>query len=173
MYKNIFLGMITLPAIVFYISCRTSKISNHMEMQHAQEDSGHFAFYKGDSVAYINYFYKNQSKYIGKPLSTLLKDMDFKIYQFSYNGPNKKDGKIYSISLNVNSYYFQRKIDKKKNNIDIEIGIGWQTFVPMDSIIAITRENGPPNYFNWSKKAEAYFSKQIVGNIWLYDYMKR
>ena len=137
------------------------------------QDSSRLSFYKGDTIAYVNFIYRNMAKYVGKPLSVLLKDLDFKINQFIPNVPHKRDGKTYGISLIPGEYWQHRKLDTNGDNQDIALGVGWQSFVLRDSIKLIITANGPPNYYCWSPKAEEYFGKQIVGNLWLYNYMKR
>ncbi|MEQ1554707.1 MAG: hypothetical protein ABL929_11040, partial [Ferruginibacter sp.] len=153
--------------LMFYYSCKITKpiIDNKPNENTPTEilkDSGRLASYNGDTIGYINYIYKNQIKYIGKPLSELLNDLDFKINQFNYVGPHKRDGKIYSVILQANPYGQNGPLDASKINQNMVLGVGLQTFVLQDSIKEITAANGTPNYFNWSKKAETYFSKQIV-----------
>ncbi|MEQ1553576.1 MAG: hypothetical protein ABL929_05320, partial [Ferruginibacter sp.] len=160
--------------ISFYCACNTTKSANITANNTiALQDSNRLSSYKGDTIGYINYIYKNQAKYIGKPLSILLNDLDLKVYQFGYNGPHKRDGKIYSISLNTNAYGNHVRVDKFGNDQEIELGVGFQQYVLHDSIKEIRKLNGTPNYGNWSKKAEEYFGKQIISNLWLYNYMNR
>lgn len=137
------------------------------------KDSIRLAVFKGDTIGYLNYLIRNQEKYRGKPLSVFLNDVDLTIMRFSM-WPNPKDRRIiYNIELSANEMGHPSKIGKNGEIGYIEIGIRWQTYVPYDSIKAINDANGSTDRGRWSKKAEEYFGKQIVGNLWLNYYMKR
>lgn len=169
------IGLTVFGVVFFLFSCQSTKINtgeNQKPFSDTLQDSSHLAFYKGDTISYVNYIVKNQAKYIGKPLSDLLKDLEIPIHTFSYS-PNQKDRyKITNLTLSTKQYNTPPRIINGYDQ-EIEIGIGWQTFVSPDSIKAIKKENGPPDYYNWSEKAKGYFGKQIVGNLWLSGYLKR
>lgn len=174
---NIFSFFSLLILATLCYSCKTSKGFNQTGTTKTAtdtlQDSSKLAFYKGDTIAYVNYIVKNQAKYVGKPLSVLLNDLDFKVHTFGTTTASNNKLKVFSITLSANPYNQPGKLDKNGINQNIELGVGWQTYVPKDSIKAIIVENGPPDYYKWSKRAEEYFGKQIVGNLWLNYYMKR
>lgn len=170
---QLFLG---LSILLFFYACRNSKPtfdSNQKSINiDTLKDSSKLAFYKGDSIAYINFLFKNQNKYIGKPLAYLLKDLDIGIHSFAYSPSANNRFKVTNLILSTASYGSSPRIVNGEVQ-DITIGIGWQTYVLKDSINAIVKANGPPDYYQWSESAKAYFGKQIVGNLWLEYYMKK
>lgn len=169
------MGLVLMGILFNLYSCKsakTNKSSNQNSSVDTIGDRNRLSFYKGDTVAYINHVVKNQDKYIGKPLSVLLKDLDVPIHTFYYSPNSNNRYKITNLILETKPYGAPSQIINGENR-DLEIGIGWQTFVPTDSIDAITKANGSPDSYKWSEKAKAYFGKQIVGNLWLRNYMKR
>lgn len=167
-------GLIGMGLVLFLFACKSIKTSKGVvQTTHIDslQDSSRLSFYKGDTVSYINYVVKNQSKYVGKPLSELLKDLEIPIYTFSYSPNSRNRYRITNLTLSAKPYNSPGII----NGVDQEItfGIGWQTFVSPDSIAAITKANGLPYPYKWSDKAKEYFGKQIVGNLWLRNYMKK
>ena len=153
-------------------SCKTPKTINS-EVANNLQDSNRLSFYKGDTIKYINFLYNHQDKYKGRPLSVLLTDLDIKVYRFRPNVPPKRDGKTYGMVLEFSENDIGGSIiDNYGNRQNLELGIGWQTFVLRDSITAILKADESSNY-KWSEKAEEYFGKQIVGNFWLMNYMKQ
>lgn len=172
--KIIKLSTVLFIIIIIDNSCKISRTNiTIVEKTITQNDSSRLSFYNGDTIAYVHYLVKNQSKYVGKPLSFLLNDLDFRINTFSYS-PNFRDKfRIYNLTLIANPYNSPGPPDKYGINKNMEIGIGWQSPLPKDSVNAITISNGSPNYYSWSKKAVEYFGKQIVGNLWITYTMKR
>lgn len=166
---------ILITTVLFY--CCTTTKSNTRSVQNSVtdtliKDSSRLAFYKGDTLGYVNYLFRNQARYIGKPLSEFLRDIDITVNTFSYSPNSRNRYKTMNLILCTKAYNEPPRIINGRNQ-EIEIGIGWQTFVPTDSIKAIINANGPPNHFNWSEPAKQYFGKQIIGNLWLNNYMKR
>ena len=164
--------LIVLAITLFCYSCNTPKNIN-LEKSTTFQDSNRLSFYNGDTIKYINYLYNHQAKYIGLPLSILLSELDIKVYRFRPNVPQKRDGKTYGIVLEFSENDISAPIiDNYGNRQNLELGIGWQTFVLRDSITGILKADESLNY-KWSEKAEEYFGKQIVGNFWLMNYMKQ
>lgn len=166
--------MLFMIILIINFSCISSTLNNRVVKNETnQNDSSRLAFYKGDTIAYVHYLVKHQSKYVGKPLSYLLNDLDFRIKTFSYS-PNFRDKfRIYNLTLIANAYDSPSPPDRHGINKNMEIGIGWQNPIPKDSVNEIIIANGPPDYYGWSEMAKEYFSKQIIGNLWITYTMKR
>lgn len=175
MINRIALLIVTFVGI-FLFSCKSSKTYHTATYKnHITDtilDSNRLSFYKGDTLSYINYITKNQGKYIGKPLSSLLSDLDIPINTFYYSPNPNNRYRITNLILETKPFNIPPRIINGVNQ-DFEIGIGWQTYIPTDSVNAIVSDNGAPNYYKWSKKAQQYFGKQIIGNLWLRNYLKK
>ena len=136
------------------------------------QDSNSIAFFKGDTLAYVNNILKNKVKYIGKPLSYLIKDIEYPIKSFTAGSTLDKRISM-SISLIADEYNIYRKIGSDRVFEHLVINIDWQTPVSMDSINAIYSANGTSisDRYKWSNKAKVFFGKQIIKDLQLPDYI--
>lgn len=173
--RTILFTLFAFAAFQLFSNCRSNRGFNSVSQSTMKDtivDSSRLSFYKGDTIAYVNYIVRNQIKYIDHPLSNLLDDLEFEIRQFSFMPNLKNMYRCSTIVLTANSIENPGKPDKNGINQNIAITLGFKTPVSVDTIFKIIRNNTPPGN-KWSQEANTFFGKQIVGKLLLNYYMKR
>ncbi len=166
---NIIISLLLLVSVLSF--CNNSKKFTNSNNQ-SNSDDINLSFFKGDTIAYLNSIIQNKAKYLDKPLSELLKDLEFPIKKFnsSYLVDNRYQSP--SISLETGGF-FDSKTSKIYECGPLYIYVLWKTSVPRDSIQMIYQKNGIDDHNKWSIEAETYFGKQIIKDLNLPDYLKR
>lgn len=125
------------------------------------------ASYNGDTAAYLANMVKNKEKYIGKPLSVFLQELETPIVSFSAPSTLRKtENSSLRLLTNDGVTHYQ-----KLNNgqAAFEIGIDWKIMQSMEDVKIVKNKNvqegrSPTEWTRWAKE---YFGKNIVGNIYI------
>lgn len=116
--------------------------------------------FKGDTLKYLQTnFLEHQDFYIGKPLNTLLNDLeiDIKAYSNSYSSNlNLSDG----LSLNFYTRN-QKRIQIKNKKNPLVLTIGWEVYLPQEKIIELLRKNDG----RWTEEEKNYYGQSTIKEI--------
>jgi len=116
--------------------------------------------FKGDTAAFITSILANKNHYIGKPLNTLLLDLSIPVKRFTTAGSHKD----ITISTDITiKFYNSTEIDRKfaKKQDPFSLIVVWEK--PLDA--KKTDSIALKSLYRWTPEVEAYFNRQIVGDI--------
>jgi len=122
-----------------------------------------FSKFKGDTLKYnLNNIYKRRDFYIGKPLDSLLKDLEMPVVYFSFT--SFTNGRYKNQTTSINMYQDPPRVRENKMEQGIPsptINVYWATPLKTDEVIALSRRGKGM----WTEEARAYFGKSIIGDI--------
>lgn len=133
-----------------------------------QDDSSHkpLASFNKDTAAYLAYnFVQHKEKYVNKPFSVLMNDLEFPIMTFMAG--DFSINKFVYVDLSIFSYdhnktFIRRQLDLKP----FDLIIMWATPIKKDTARAIIVKGGG----HWSQESSDYFGKLIVGDVLRTEY---
>jgi hypothetical protein len=154
--------------IAFFFACSNPKKIVHVPEIYpvkSTDTSGKLSSFDNDTAKYLANLVKNKQKYIDKPLSVFLADLEVPIISFVC-GPAEK--KAYNAQMMLQTNDGVIHYDKISNKQPaFEIYIVWKTLQLMSGVRAVQDDNfknGKPRY-EWSQNAKEYFGQIIVGNM--------
>jgi hypothetical protein len=120
----------------------------------------HLAKFKGDTLKYtLKSFYDRRDYYIGKPLDSLLKDLEAPVKTF-----DRYTGRYVNQTVGISLILDDARTDSEKFNKKIAsptIFIDWKTPMKTDEISHLWRRSNR----QWTDEVREYFRGKIVGDI--------
>lgn len=117
--------------------------------------------FQGDTLKYLQTnFLEHKDMYIGKPLDSLLNNLeiDIKAYSNTYNSKNLNLSPDLILSF-YSRYEEKIKIKNKKN--PLVLTVQWEVALPQDKIIELARKNGG----KWTVEEKNYYGQNTIKEI--------